>query len=267
MSEENQELSQNGQWRERSEAETGIDGEFIELSLVLPFYNPGSALRPAVDQIISVLSARNISFELIAVCDGSTDDSARSLKGVPSPPLKLVEVDQNQGKGAALRRGFLLAKGEYLGFIDADGEIDPSSLTAFVDIMRIQSPDIVLGSKRHVGSQVEYPIVRRIYSWGYQQLVRVLFKLHVSDTQTGVKLARREVLDKVLPVMVETGYAFDLELFIVAARYGYGDFVEAPIILSRKFTSTISTRAVFAMLRDTLAIFVRLKRGYYGPKS
>jgi len=122
-------------------------------------------------------------------------------------------------------------------------------------VVRTEHPDVVLGSKRHRASQVVYPPARRLYSWGYQQMVRLLFRLDVRDTQAGIKLVRRDVLVDVLPSMVEQGFAFDLELLVVARLFGYRHLVEAPVRIGRRFTSTVSPKVVAEMLRDTLAIW------------
>jgi hypothetical protein len=93
---------------------------------------------------------------------------------------------------------------------------------------------------------------------GYQTLIGILFRLPVQDTQTGVKFVRREVLIDVVPRMVEKRFAFDLELLVVARHLGYRQFVEAPVQIVERFSSTISMRAVWNMTVDTLAIFYRL---------
>ena len=169
----------------------------------------------------------------------------------------------NSGKGNALREGLAAAKGKYLGFIDADGDIPPTHVSEFLSVIRSRQPDIIVGSKRHPDSQVVYPPLRRFYSWGYQQLIRVLFRLSVRDTQTGLKLIRRQVLAEVLPRMVEKRFAFDLELLVVARHLGYREVTEAPITIGERFGSTISFRSVRNMLVDTLAIFYRLHFLHY----
>ena len=98
-----------------------------------------------------------------------------------------------------------------------------------------------------------------MYSWGYQQVVRIGFRLNIRDTQTGIKLIRRDVLSAVLPRMVEKRFAFDLELFVIARRLGYKRFLEAPIRLRHQFTSTVSWRSVYRSLLDTMAIWYRLR--------
>ncbi|MGH9103105.1 MAG: glycosyltransferase family 2 protein [Acidimicrobiales bacterium] len=232
----------------------------VDVTVVVPFYNPGPRLKEHVERVATVLSGTGATYEVIAVSDGSTDGSAESLQGVDLPPGVRVEVlPANRGKGAALRVGLEAGRGRYLGFIDADGDVPAELLASFVDRARDDGPDVVLGSKRHAASAVVYPPLRHLYSWGYQQLLRLLFDLSVADTQTGIKLVRRDVLRACMPLMRESGYAFDLELFVVANHLGYQAFLELPVRIVQRFASTISVRAVAAILRDTLAIAWRLR--------
>jgi O-antigen/teichoic acid export membrane protein len=243
----------------------------LDLSVVVPYYNPGRLLVPTIERLLAVLDASDASYEVVAVSDGSTDGSDRQLDEiVPShPQLTNVVLAHNQGKGAALRIGLARGRGRYLGFIDADGDLDPILFDSFQTMVRLYGPDIILGSKRHPLSEVEYPLLRRIYSWGYQQVVRLGFRLNIRDTQTGIKLIRRDVLSAVLPRMVEKRFAFDLELFVIARRLGYKRFLEAPIRLRHQFTSTVSWRSVYRSLLDTLAIWYRLRilRFYDGDQG
>ena len=237
----------------------------IDLSLVIPFYNPGSRLALHVQDVIRVLRDARVSFEVIAVSDGSTDGSPASIAGIGQ--VRVVQLAENQGKGAALRIGLAQGRGRYLGFIDGDGDIPAGQLSHFLAATRVGDPDVVLGTKRHPDSDVVYPAIRRLYSFAYQQLNRVLFQLPTRDTQTGIKLIRRETLAAVLPRMVEKRFAFDLELLVVARRMGYSNFVELPVCITERFTSTIRLKSVWMMLLDTLAIFYRLRIAYfYGPQ-
>lgn len=237
----------------------------LDLSLVIPFYNPGSRLAFHVQDVIRVLRAAQVTFEVIAVSDGSTDGSPASIAGIGQ--VRVVQLAENQGKGAALRVGLAQGRGRYLGFIDGDGDIPAGQLSHFLAATRAGDPDVVLGTKRHPDSEVVYPWLRRLYSFTYQQLNRVLFKLPTRDTQTGIKLIRRETLAAVLPRMVEKRFAFDLELLVVARRMGYSNFVELPVRITERFTSTISLKSVWMMLIDTFAIFYRLRiASFYGPQ-
>lgn len=226
--------------------------------MVVPYFNPGPKLADNVERLIKSLEDSTASFEVIAVSDDSTDGSEKLLKGIHPAVFHHVVLPTNVGKGEALRVGLNQGRGDYLGFIDADGDVDPTQIKFYLQIANLHHPDIVLGSKRHPESKVVYPPIRRIYSVVYQLLVRTLFRLNVKDTQTGLKLIKREVLRVALPRMLEKRFAFDLELLVVANHLGFNDFIEAPVNIGRRFTSTISTKAVWHILLDTLAIFYRL---------
>ncbi|MHB8682605.1 MAG: glycosyltransferase [Acidimicrobiales bacterium] len=239
----------------------------IELSIVMPYYNPGPALAGNVRAVVEALEDTGLSFEVVAVSDGSTDGSTEGVAAEAAEHVRLLALPSHVGKGEALRVGLQQGKGRYLGFIDADGDIPADLLGPFVDEIRGQSVDIVVGSKRHPDSDVVYPLARRLYSWAYQQLVRLLFDLNVRDTQTGLKILRREVLEAVLPSMFEKRYAFDLELLVVARQRGFNRITELPVRIGRRFGSTISLSAVRGIIADTLAIWWRLRvRNLYGKR-
>jgi glycosyltransferase involved in cell wall biosynthesis len=242
-------------------------GPTLDVSIVVPYYNPGARLRTTVEQMVRVLDSSGMTFEIIAVSDGSTDGSPFTLEGFPESVVRRLEFDTNTGKGFALRAGLGRGRGRYLGFIDADGDISPEFLASFVTIMSTEEPDIIIGSKRHPESVVHYPPLRRLYSWGYQHLIHLLFRLKVKDTQVGIKMVDRRVISDVLPLLRESRFALDLELLVLANKLGYSKIVEAPVRIEERFTSTISLKAVWLLLVDTLGLFVRFSilRRYDSP--
>ena len=127
-----------------------------------------------------------------------------------------------------------------------------------VKLLELYDADIVVGSKRHPLSQVDYPPLRRIQSLGYQLLVRSLFRVNVRDTQTGLKVLRREVAADVLDVAVVKRFAFDLELLAIARRFGHRRIIEAPVTIERSFETTTNAKAVKDVLQDTAAIAYRM---------
>ena len=229
----------------------------LDVSIVVPYYNAGARLRRTVEHMVRVLDASGMTFEIITVSDGSTDGSPFTLEGFPDSVVRRVRFATNVGKGHALRVGLGMGQGRYLGFIDADGDISPEFLAPFVSLMRTQEPDIIIGSKRHPESSVHYPPLRRLYSWGYQHLIHLLFRLDVKDTQVGIKLVDRKVIADVLPMLRESRFALDLELLVLAHHLGYTRLVEAPVRIEERFGSTISLKAVWLLLVDTLGLFVR----------
>lgn len=238
------------------------------VSIVVPFYNPGPRFGPHLAGIAAALRDSGCTFEVIAVSDGSTDDSPRVAGGLSGQGIRLIVLPLNAGKGAALRAGMAEAQGDYVGFIDADGDLPAPLVGKFVEVTRTEhAPDIVIGNKRHPESEVAYPLLRRVYSATYHAMVFLLFQLPVRDTQTGLKLIRRDVLAEVVPRMVEKRFAFDLELLVVARRLGYRRIVDAPVKIGDRFSSTISLRAVKGVVIDTMAIFYRLRILHYYDKD
>jgi hypothetical protein len=138
-------------------------------------------------------------------------------------------------------------------------DLHPEQLADFFDIMENRNADAVIGSKFHPESQVDYPPTRRLYSFFYYLLVRSLFGLPVRDTQTGIKLFKRAVLDRVLPRVLVKRFAFDLELLANVHHFGYR-IAEAPVTLNfQRICSRLRLPAVWNVFVDTLAIFYRMR--------
>ena len=228
----------------------------LDLTVVLPCHNAGPGLRVVVERLLRQLEDVG-SYELIVVSDGSTDETVATARSFASEPVRVIEYPLRAGKGHALRVGLREARGEYVAFCDADGDIAAEALPSFLTLMRLYDPDVVLGSKRHPLSDVYYPPTRRMLSWTYHKLTRLLFRVNVRDTQTGLKLIRRDVLAAVLPRMLEKRYAFDLEFLVVARSLGFARVFEAPIRIDYRFASHVDPRATLGIVRDTLAIFYR----------
>jgi hypothetical protein len=120
--------------------------------------------------------------------------------------------------------------------------------------------DIVVGSKRHPASRIVYSPTRKVLSYGYYWFVRIMFGVRVRDTQAGIKIFRKKVLESILPRLVEKKFAGDLEMLVVAKRQGHGRIYEAPIKLNyafATFTSAATWRSVRGIFLDTLAIWYR----------
>ena len=99
---------------------------------------------------------------------------------------------------------------------------------------------------------------RRVFSCAYRTFVRALFALTVRDTQTGVKIFRREVIAEVLPRCRQDRYVIDLELLAWMHRLGYCKVREVPVALERQGTSTVTAFAVVKLLLDTISLRLRL---------
>ena len=237
----------------------------LSFSLLLPAYNEADQLHANLLETVRTLEDAPPecdigSFEVILIDDGSVDGTAARAHEVAriDSRVKVVSYAPNEGKGAALRHGFECARGSRVAFLDADLDLHPRLLFGLMNTMREQDADVVIGSKQHPQSHIEYPLLRRIYSRSYYALVRLMFGLPVRDTQTGIKLFKREVLARVFPRMTVQHYAFDLELLVLANADGYC-IVEAPIALrARRLNQRIRPRDIAIMFRDTWRIWWRL---------
>src|SRR5439155_10524561 len=231
----------------------------IKLSVIVPAYREGRYIQENLRKLLGELDALGRPYEVIVVSDGNTDETVRESELVVSPNIKVIEYDRNMGKGYALRCGVAHSSGELVTFIDADMELDPRYIKGFIAVMESFDCDAVVGSKRHPMSNVNYPLARRFQSLMYQLLIRALFRIRVRDTQTGLKLFRRQVLEEVVPLLAIKRFAFDLEMLVVARQLGYKKVMEAPVNLNYAFESTVNLGAAWNVLWDTAAIFYRLR--------
>lgn len=231
----------------------------VEISIVVPVYRGQDFIAGSVGALIDMLERAAAGYEIIVVSDGDGPATVEAASGVHHPSLTVVDIPDNQGKGRAVLTGMAYASGRYVGFFDADLDIDPIVIPAALDLLRTGDYDSVIGSKRHGRSQVQYSRSRRVYSWGFQQLVSMLFRVNTRDTQVGAKFFRRELVDDVRPLLQVDGYAFDIEFLAVAARRGHGRIMEAPVTIAHRFRgSGINSAEVWKMFRDTLGVARRM---------
>jgi len=248
------------------------------VSVIIPAYKAEKFIVRNLLHVKDVLDQTRYKYEIICVVDGQVDDTfneARKVERKYSNQIKVVGYLTNLGKGHAIRYGMAKSKGDIVGFIDAGGELDPNGISMLLEHFEWYNADIIVGSKRHPASKVVYPWQRKVISFIYQIIVKVLFGLNVKDTQVGIKFFKREVLEKTLQRTIVKAFAFDIEIISVANYLGYKRIYEAPIVLTMKFGDGISTiassgfiKVSAATLWDTLAVFYRLKiLRYYDDKN
>jgi glycosyltransferase involved in cell wall biosynthesis len=204
------------------------------------------------------------------VVDGEVDNTYKKIKHLEGKEIKIIAYPKNLGKGNAVRTGMLQAKGDVIGFIDGGMEIDPTGISMLLNHMIWYDADIIVGSKLHPVSQIEYPFLRRILSRGYRLINRVHFGLKVKDTQVGLKLYKRNVVKKVFPLLLVKKFAFDVETLAVANVLGFDRIYDAPVKLKLGNESSITAqrywKIVWNMLWDTAAVFYRIRIRHYYQK-
>ncbi|MBO5648029.1 MAG: glycosyltransferase [Kiritimatiellae bacterium] len=242
------------------------------LSVVMPVYNLAGEIGTNIARTARLFEEHHVPAELVVVDDGSFDSTAFEIscaicERYEGVEIKSVLMVKNGGKGAALKAGFAASTGEFVMLLDGDLDIHPEQTPCFFEALLRSQADVVVGSKRHRDSVVQYPWHRRIVSWAYFTLVRFFVGLPITDTQTGMKLFRREILSEALARMLVKEYAFDLELLAIARQRG-ARIVEAPVVIrfGTKF-GALKPRTVIAMAKDSLAVFYRLRILRYYAKA
>lgn len=240
--------------------------EIRSISIIIPAYKQEKTIVEDIKQLDDFLSGLSIPYELIVVIDGMEDATYSRAKKLRRKNVRFFVIPTNVGKGYAVRYGMLQGKNDVIGFIDAGMDLDVSGIGLLLDYMALLDADIVIGSKLHPDSVVSYPLQRKILSWGYRTMTRLLFGFAIRDTQVGLKLFRREVVSDVFPRLVVKRFAFDVEVLAVSYARGYKKIYEAPVKLTFNWGSTIANitsnsfwKVIFLMLWDTWAVFYRLK--------
>lgn len=238
-----------------------------KLSIVVPSFKQEKTILKNIKTLEKSISLMRIPYEIIIVIDGLVDNTHKKLKKINSRRIKIYSYEENIGKGFAVRYGMLKAKGDVIGFIDAGFDIEPEGISMLLNHMIWYNADIIVGSKLHPVSRIEYPFFRKILSWGYRTYTHTLFGFKVKDTQVGIKLFRRRVVRDVFPILLVKQFAFDIEILAVSYSLGYRRIYEAPIKLDFSGMSTIASKGfwnvILRMLWDTLAVYYRLNIIHY----
>lgn len=170
------------------------------LSVVIPAYNEEGGIADIVERVLGIrpaLASQEAELELIVVDDGSHDETAQIVSRYPG--VKLVRHAKNCGYGAALKTGFAQARGQWLGFLDADGTYPPEYLPRMLELGRCQGADLVIGS-RMKGTDSQMPLSRRIGNLFFARLVTLIGRQYVSDSASGMRLIRRDILARLYPL-------------------------------------------------------------------
>jgi len=240
------------------------------LSVIVPAYKQEKTIVKDIKNIESMLDALVFNYEIIVVFDGMEEKTFKKVAILKSSKVKVIGYKKNHGKGNAIRYGMLHANGDIIGFIDAGMDINPAGMNMLLNHMIWYNADIIVGSKLHPVSKVDYPFFRTILSWGYRLLTRILFGFKVRDTQVGLKFFKRKVVLDVLPRLLVKRYAFDIEVLALAYALGYRRIYEAPVEINFKqnvIDPGSLIKIVSLMIWDTLAVFYRLRIIKYYTKK
>lgn len=233
-----------------------------KVSIIMPAYNEEIHIHSSIQETLKTVDGFGCEYEVIVVDDGSRDRTYEEIMRTASSNdrVRVVQYDDNVGKGFALLQGFKYANGDLVVFLDADMDLHPGQIQLLFDYMKMYEADAVIGSKRHPQSKVSYPWHRKIISNIYYVIIRTLFDLPIRDSQTGLKIFKYEPLRQAISRIVIKKYAFDLEILVNLHHLGY-KIVSAPVVLNfnRQAWGRIGLRDIYYTALDTLGIFYRLR--------
>jgi len=239
-----------------------------KISVVTPCFNEGKNVRKNIKRVNDYLEQRFDNYELIAVNDGSRDNTAEELFALAREiDLKVIDNKKNQGKGGAVRDGMKAAREEsdIAMFLDSDLGIPIKELEKFVAEIK-NGHDIVIASRFVPGLQVVQPVQL------HRKLMEKMFRLirmaitnnwNVKDTQCGFKVFRRTAAAKIFPKITVNRFAFDAEVIFIANKHGY-KIKEMPIRLQNPPSRSLRLlRDPANMILDLLKIRMNDWKGKY----
>jgi glycosyltransferase involved in cell wall biosynthesis len=170
------------------------------LSVVIPAYNEENGIAEIANRVLAVRGdlekAGIVKLELLVVDDGSRDKTAQIAGQIDG--VTLIRHPKNKGYGAALKTGFSKAQGELIGFLDADGTYPPEYFPQLCK-EALNGGELVIGS-RMAGADSKMPVTRRIGNLFFATLLTLLGNQRVTDSASGMRVFRREILEKIYPL-------------------------------------------------------------------
>ena len=242
---------------------TPISGEPY-LSIVIPAYNEEVRIVSTIGAIASHISDLGFEWELLVADDGSKDQTVNICKELNLANLIVLKAEKNGGKGSAVQRGMLAARGKYVLFADADNSTPIEEVTKLLTRLEHDGYQVAIGSRAVEGAgEGKKSPLRKILSGGLRWIVKNLFKIGVKDTQCGFKMYTQEAAKRLHKAQTIMGFSFDLEILYLAAKFGYR-IAEVPVAWIDAPGSKVDTRKeVQRFIRDLLKIKMNDLRGMY----
>lgn len=237
------------------------------LSVVIPAHNEQNRLPGTLEQLFHFLDQQPYTSEVIVVENGSVDRTHEVAKEFADRHANLSVIQSEKGKGAAVQRGMLAAKGEYRFMCDADLSMPVEEIVKFIP-PKLENFDIAIASREAKGA-VRYnePSYRHWGGRGINFLIQTLILPGLNDTQCGFKCFRAEVAEDIFRRQTLDGWSFDIELLYIARRQGYR-IMEIPIHWYHFSDSKVSAlRDAVRMIQDIFRIHANARRGLYGNAS
>ena len=234
------------------------------ISIIVPAYNEERRIEQTLKDFKAGLQAYGKDFEIIVVCDGVKDRTAEIARGYAD---KVLEFPERLGKGGGVLEGFKAAKGDIVGFTDADNSLKVDQFLRLLDEMERTGAGCVIADRKSKESMImesQY-LLRRFASEAFNfMMTRALFGLRVKDSQCGGKVFKREYIDRVAPDMVCHGFEFDVELLWRLKKAGC-EIKEVPVVWKDDKGSKFSFKYIPSMFFNLMKVRLGLYKKNKGP--
>jgi dolichyl-phosphate beta-glucosyltransferase len=244
--------------------------KFIDLSIVVPAYNEALRISPTLAKLHAFLSAQPLCYEIVVVDDGSSDNTCDVVLAHAEtiPDLRLVRQLPNRGKGAAVRRGMLEARGQIRVMCDADGSMPPDQLPRLLAPIIACKAEISIGSRYAEGAKTDkkQPQWRVLWSRLCNRVIQRSLVPGVRDTQCGFKAFTAQAARDLFSVALIDGWAFDLEILALAKRRGF-TIAEVGVEWADDGRSRVNPlKDLWKVIREMMTIKKNLRRGVYNNR-
>ncbi|MEK6842990.1 MAG: glycosyltransferase [Candidatus Micrarchaeota archaeon] len=192
-------------------------------TILIPTHNEENRILETLEALFYYLEKhyKKKEYEVLIIDDGN-DRTENEVKAFSKEGhrIRLHHFKKRMGKGAALMRGFGLARGKNIITYDADGAIPPKEIPRMLE--ELKTSDLVIGSRKLKSSDIygRIPLRRRMASLSFNAFVNLLFGLNIKDTQCGFKGIRRMATHRLVPMMKLKGFEWDVELLVKAKKRG-----------------------------------------------
>jgi len=211
----------------RADEQTVIQAKQHEpkITIIIPAYNEEKRIVNRIQNLIGYFDKALVEYELLVITDGCTDKTPEVVSKYANynPKVRLFDFPERLGKGGAIIEGLKLAKGKIIVVTDADDSVPPQEI--FKLIKNVENYDMVIGSRYSKDSKllVKETLLRYLLGRSFNALVKLMFWRFrgINDTQCGVKVLRRYVVDKSLRNLFITGFAVDVNLIYSVMRGGF----------------------------------------------
>jgi glycosyltransferase involved in cell wall biosynthesis len=234
------------------------------LSVIIPAHNEEKRLPGTLEQVFAFLGRQDYESEVLIIENGSRDRTYQVAQDFAAHHKNLHVIhEQGRGKGLAVRRGMLEARGSYRLMCDADLSMPVEEISKFIP-PALNDFDVAIGSREAKGAiRYEEPLYRHLGGRGINLIIRLLILPGLQDTQCGFKCFRAEVANDLFRRQTLTGWSFDIEVLFIARQHGYR-IREVPIGWYYQSDSKVNAvRDALHMIRDIFRIHANARRGLY----